>query len=827
MDPQVRSRGRGKTIFLAVVGVAAAIAEVVWYLMHRGIESTDDAQIVAVIVSVPARTGGTVTKVLFTDNQMVKQYDVLAELDAEPAKARLALAEANLKAAQASADVADADERVAESNATGNHAAAAAQVSGASSNVMASREQIAAGEADVASAQANYDKAKLELTRAKSLFDQGAVAKVSLDQAQATFDAGAGQLASTKARVASLRASASQASSRVIEANARLEQANNVDVLIAQARAKAAAAHAQVTTAEAQRHLAELDLSYVEIRAPQDGEVSKKSVDVGEVVAAGQPIAELVPAQEMWVTADFKEGQLTEMRVGQPVEIEVDAFSSVTLHGTVQSFAAATGARFSLLPPDNATGNYTKVVQRVPVRIKLDKVPASVAASSRSFGHRQGGHTQVSSAAHKIAPPLGVTTAPRAPAAVAPDADTGVSNKWLIAIAVALGALLEVVDTSIVNVALNEMQNSLGATLSEVSWVVSSYAVANVIILPMTAWLGERFGKKRYFIFSLIAFTGASVMCGLSTTLPMLIVARVLQGLGGGGLLAKAQSILFETFPKSEQAMAQGFFGAIVIAGPAIGPTLGGWIVTNVDWRWIFFVNIPIGIGAVMMCMTFLPADKRSDRVTGSIDWAGIGLLAVGLGSLQTVLEEGQTDDWFDSPFIVKMAILAGVSLVAFVWRELTADRSSRGSQGAPLSLAVGGERALDRRRDGALWRALRGADLRAGDLAHDVAADRHAALAGRDRLGGRHADRRAPDQGDGPAAHDRDRGRHHHHCLVSARGPHRADRRRRLLLAAHHPLVRHGHDVPAAQPGDDRLPAQERHGQGDRLLQPDPPDGR
>src|SRR3984885_9516849 len=182
-------------------------------------------------------------------------------------------------------------------------------------------------------------------------------------------------------------------------------------------------------------------------------------------------------------------------------------------------------------------------------------------------------------------------------------------GKWAIAIAVALGALLEVIDTSIVNVALTDMQNTLGATLSEVSWVVSGYAVANVIVLPLTAWLGDRFGKKRYFIFSLIGFTIASVMCGMATTLPLLVIARVLQGLMGGGLLAKAQAILFETFPPEEQGVAQAFFGAIVIAGPAIGPTLGGYLVTNIGWRWIFFVNVPFGILAVLMTIAFLPKD--------------------------------------------------------------------------------------------------------------------------------------------------------------------------------------------------------------------------
>jgi DHA2 family multidrug resistance protein len=250
-------------------------------------------------------------------------------------------------------------------------------------------------------------------------------------------------------------------------------------------------------------------------------------------------------------------------------------------------------------------------------------------------------------------------------------------RKWLIAIAVALGALLEVVDTSIVNVALNEMQNSLGATLTEVSWVVSSYAVANVIILPLTAWLGERFGKKRYFIFSLIAFTAASMLCGMAQSLPMLIAARVFQGLGGGGLLAKAQAILFETFHKREQAMAQGFFGAIVIAGPAVGPTLGGYLVTNVNWRWIFFINLPVGVAAVLMCVAFLVEDDKPSTTAPaqSVDWLAILLLVLGLGSLQVVLEEGQSEDWFDSTTIIAFTILAVIGLVAFVFRELRSDR--------------------------------------------------------------------------------------------------------------------------------------------------------
>ena len=244
------------------------------------------------------------------------------------------------------------------------------------------------------------------------------------------------------------------------------------------------------------------------------------------------------------------------------------------------------------------------------------------------------------------------------------------SNKWAIAAAVALGALLEIIDTSIVNVALTDIQATLGATLSQVSWVVSAYAIANVIILPLSAWLGMRFGKKRYFVFSLVGFTLASMLCGTSTTLPMLVIARVIQGLTGGGLLAKAQSILFETFPPEEQATAQGFFGAIVIAGPAIGPTLGGWLTTNVGWRWIFFVNLPLGIVATFATLAVLPKDEpRKD--TGRVDWTGIGLLALGIGSFQAFLEQGNDEDWFSSRLIVTLALSAAVGITAFVVQQL------------------------------------------------------------------------------------------------------------------------------------------------------------
>ncbi len=244
--------------------------------------------------------------------------------------------------------------------------------------------------------------------------------------------------------------------------------------------------------------------------------------------------------------------------------------------------------------------------------------------------------------------------------------------KWAILLAASFGAILEVIDVSIVNVAIPDMQGNLGATLAEIGWVSTGYSMANVIVIPLSAWLGDRFGKKRYFIFSLFAFTLASIACGMAQNLSTLIIARVLQGLGGGGLLAKAQAILFETFPPAEQALASGVFGMGIIAGPAIGPALGGYLTDTFNWRWIFFINIPFGILAVWMATTFFQRDDEAHPSQDhGVDWTGIVLLAVGLGCLQAVLEQGQQEDWFSSASSGGCPRPAPSASSLFVWHEL------------------------------------------------------------------------------------------------------------------------------------------------------------
>lgn len=251
--------------------------------------------------------------------------------------------------------------------------------------------------------------------------------------------------------------------------------------------------------------------------------------------------------------------------------------------------------------------------------------------------------------------------------------ESGEIVRWLFLIGVAIAALIEVIDTSITNVALPHIQGNLGATTSEAAWVVTSYSIANVITMPLAVMFGDMFGKKRYFIFSMIGFTIASIFCGISNDLLTLVLARVMQGLFGGGLLAKAQAFLFEGFPPEKQGLVQAIFGICVIVGPVVGPTLGGWLTDNYNWRWIFFINIPIGIVATLLCQAFIPPDKPKDETSKvvRIDWLGIAALSVMLGSLQYVLEKGQDEDWFSSQIIVWCTIATIIGAVVFFVHEL------------------------------------------------------------------------------------------------------------------------------------------------------------
>ncbi|WP_205508341.1 DHA2 family efflux MFS transporter permease subunit [Longitalea arenae] len=246
-------------------------------------------------------------------------------------------------------------------------------------------------------------------------------------------------------------------------------------------------------------------------------------------------------------------------------------------------------------------------------------------------------------------------------------------RKWIITITVIMASLLELIDTTIVNVALPDIMGNLGATLEDAGWLVTGYAVANVIVLPMSGWLGDRFGRKNYFLASILIFTVASYLCGQAGTLTELILYRLLQGLAGGGLLSTAQAILMETWPREEIGMATALFGLGAVVGPTLGPTIGGYIVDNTNWRYIFYVNIPVGAIAAFLVSMFVRESPMFAKGK-PIDWWGILLLAIGVGSLQVVLEKGETEDWFETPYITVLTITTIMAVIGFIWRELSTD---------------------------------------------------------------------------------------------------------------------------------------------------------
>jgi MFS transporter, DHA2 family, multidrug resistance protein len=246
-------------------------------------------------------------------------------------------------------------------------------------------------------------------------------------------------------------------------------------------------------------------------------------------------------------------------------------------------------------------------------------------------------------------------------------------SPWLIALGVMLGTFMQVLDTSIANIALPHIAGSLSATPDEATWVLTSYLVSNAIILPMTGWLGNYFGRKRLFIWCVALFTLASALCGAAPNLPMLILARIFQGIGGGAMVPIAQAVLLESFPSNKRGTAMAIFTQGVVVAPIIGPTLGGWITDNYSWRWVFYINLPVGILAILLAQWLVedpPYIKRNTKAP--IDFIGFGLLALWLATLQIILDKGQEADWFGSEWICWFTSISVVAMIGFIAREFT-----------------------------------------------------------------------------------------------------------------------------------------------------------
>jgi membrane fusion protein (multidrug efflux system) len=364
-------------MILGVVAVVVSAAIGAYALATAGQENTDDAQVEADVVPLASRVSGLVLKVAVTENQTVKKGDVLLELDPADYAARARQADAEVATASAQAAVADAQVQIAEATARGGLATAKALFSGSGVGVLSADANIAQAKASLARAEADARKAALDLDRAKELKAANAVPQQQLDNAQAQRDATAAALQAAQAQVAAAEESKRAALSRVDEAKGRLDQSSPIEAQIAAAHASADLAHARVKSAQAAQELAQNQLAYTKVLAPADGIVSKLGVHEGQLIQPGQPLASLVPAGT-YLVANFKETQVGRIAKGQKVEIVLDAWPGKPLEGVVESVSGGTGSRFSLLPPDNASGNFVKVVQRVPVRIAWKSTPADV-----------------------------------------------------------------------------------------------------------------------------------------------------------------------------------------------------------------------------------------------------------------------------------------------------------------------------------------------------------------------------------------------------------------------------------------------------------------
>ncbi len=373
--PAKRSR-RG----LVIVGVLALLVGGGYFAYHTltaGDESTDDAQVTADTVPIGAQVAGQIVKVHITENQLVKKGQLIAEVEDADYKARVKQAEAELGTAQAQAQAADAQVQVVQASAQGGLLSAKAAFSGSSVGVGSAAAQEASAHASLLRAQTEAHKAEIDLRRARELLAANAVPQERLDSAQIAYDSAQAQLAQARAQVAVAQESKAAARSRVKEAKGRLDQSAPIDAQIAAARAQAELAHARVRSSEAQLDLARLQLSHTKITAPIEGLAARLSVHQGQLVGVGQQVLALVPVAT-YVVANFKETQIGRMRPGQSAEIEVDAFPGRKLSGRLESLSGGTGASFSLLPADNASGNFVKVVQRIPVRITWENLPPEI-----------------------------------------------------------------------------------------------------------------------------------------------------------------------------------------------------------------------------------------------------------------------------------------------------------------------------------------------------------------------------------------------------------------------------------------------------------------
>ena len=718
---------------LGVLILAAALwFGIPWVQTTLNTVSTDDAYVNGHVTFVAARVKGQVSRVLVDDNYRVRKGDLLVQLDKEPFQIAVAIK-------KAAVDTATADLQVARSKVRGIEAEAMSRRRALEHAIENVDDQVALLRAKVA----GVDKSKAELALAQVDFDRAAKLVVTNDTPKSEYDRRQAILLSARADVVAsladvrqIRASLglppetdeqdlgqvppdlNQTFSSVLQAQAALiqsaaqlgvihsfdegprhmveafEKEGDVNTTFARLAADAPdikQAEAKLEVAKRDLDQAELDLRYCDVFAEIDGVITRRNVNPGDNIQVGQALMAIRSLNEIWVDANFKETQLGDLRIGQPVDLYVDMYGDRhVFKGRISGFTEGTGSTLALLPAENATGNFIKVVQRLPVRIDLenydpDKSPLFVGTSVVPYVYFNKPPTgpDARKFLQTSAPQVDCKPAGRkevTAAALSPARPQVARSPWLVAVIVVVPAFMEVLDTTIVLVALRYIAGGLSAAADDAEWVITSYLAANAFILPITGWLSAHLGRRNYFLASIAIFTLSSLLCGLAGSLAQLILFRVIQGLAGGGLQPGSQGILLDAFPRERQGVAMTMFGLAVLIAPIVGPTLGGWITDTYNWRWCFLINVPVGILAFIGCYfllrdpDYLVAERKELRKQPfHFDAIGLSLLAIVIVSWEVMLSKGQEWDWLGDPFwrVQTLVISLVVGLVALIFWEL------------------------------------------------------------------------------------------------------------------------------------------------------------
>ena len=574
------------TLLFYLILVLAAAGCLAWYFLYaRYYESTDDAYVNGNQVALTPQISGTVTQVTADEGDFVEKGQPLVLLD--PSDTRIALQQAEASLANT-----------------------VRQVRGLYSTADNYRAQVAAKQVALQTAQNDY-------ARRQKIFSTGAIAAEDLSHYRDAVSSAQSDLAAAQQ---ALRTNLAMVDDTVIDS------------------------HPEIKTAVATLRQRYLDNSRTTIVAPVSGYVAKRAVQLGMRVTSGTTLLAIVPLNEVWVDANFKESQMNTMRLGQKVTLNADLYGDdVEYHGTIESLGIGTGSAFSLLPAQNASGNWIKIVQRLPVRITLDphdmqKHPLRVGLSMNARVDIRNMKMAIychNKPLARLALPLMfiktrwkrqinlwqksfMTTAMRqlqAPikrdvmqdkAAFTPP------NMWLAVLALSLATFMQVLDSTIANVALPTIAGNLGVSADQGTWVITSFAVCNAIALPLTGWFTRRFGQLKLFIGSVVMFTLTSFLCGFAHSMTELIFFRALQGFFAGPMFPMCQTLLLVIFPSSKRSMALALLSMVTVVAPIVGPITGGWITDNYSWPWIFYINVPIGIFASIVVWTQLRSREET-----------------------------------------------------------------------------------------------------------------------------------------------------------------------------------------------------------------------